>query len=206
VTDDVIGRIEVIVREAAMGRTPMAALGLAGILTEIDYRERIVASREELDDALGRLVRSKMIGEFEGHQFVDGRSASNSHHHRTIGATEYDRALREYRSHEALPDEELPPTDPHLQVRLLNATGPTSTENDWRTAERLAILMCERLAAHGRETRVASIKTGPVWTEFWVLGRGDDDPERLDVIVRPLFEDVAPAGSTLSARSPLAGI
>ena len=76
----------------------------------------------------------------------------------------------------------------------------TPTPDDWRIAEDLAYRLCQYLGDRGRATRVVTLKTSPGRIEFSVLGHATNDPQLLQAMVLPLFEMIAPPGSSVVAR------
>jgi hypothetical protein len=167
-------------------------------MVDIEFFDRLIPSRSQLDACLTRLVDAGLIGELEGQRFIDGRSASGRHTHSAFTDAEYESA----KAGKSTDDEADPglPSDEHLLVTVPFVGDRAPTPDDWRLVEELASRMCEHLGQRGRATRVVTLRTSPGRIEFSVLGHATDDPNRLRAMVLPLFEAIAPSGSSVVAR------
>ena len=198
--DDIPGELDELIRETVVGRTVMSPVTISDLLLEIDYRIRIRPDGDELDAAIRRVVDAGWVRHAPDGSLVDGRSIG-----RVFAQDQPSedglRAIvepRRPRAEDGTNPE--PPTEEQLRVTVAVAGHGQPTPDDWRIAEELAYQMCKYLGDRGRATRVVTLKTRPGRIEFSVLGHATSDPRRLRRMVLPLFEAMAPPGSSLVAR------
>lgn len=197
--DDIPGELDELIREVVVGRTVMGAVTIPDLLLDIDYRLRIRPDREALDAAIRRVVAAGWVRETPDGSLVDGRSSGRvTAQGRPPGDGPPAVVDARRRRAEAGSTSE-PPTDEQLLVTVACAGAGAPTPDDWRLAEDLAYRMCQYLADRGRPTRVVALKTSPGRIDFSVLGHATNAPQLLRAMVLPLFETIAPPGSTVVA-------
>ena len=155
---------------------------------------------EVFDAAIRRVVNAGWVRETPDGNLVDGRSIGLmfAQDQPAEGGLRTMVEPRRQRADDRSNPE--PPTDEQLLVTVAVAGLGTPTPGDWRLAEDLAYRMCQYLGDRGRATRVVTLQTSPGQIDVSMLGHATDDPRRLRAMVLPLFEALAPPGSSVVAR------
>ena len=198
--DGVSDELEKVIRKTVAGRTVMRPASVGDLLIDIEYYVRITPDRDLLDGALRRLVEAGWIRQTSDGEFVDGRSAGGSAVHEPLSATTYRTLIDARRSREPESEEQPAPSVPVL-IATIPTAAPEPTPEEWRRAERVAVVITDFLRVTRRRATVPFISSALGRLEFTVLGTVKDDPGKIHRLVASVFELAAPSGSELRPKT-----